>query len=125
MTQVNRKSSSMHPEDRRLRREEIMDKRVGMRRQHMQSGRYYVQYRTTTFHKRQSDRANARYAALPDGAMHNLPLGHIVRSNDWKRDQVTANHTIKMSAQTPVGTAFLEIEEPTKKARKPRAKKAD
>lgn len=46
-------------------------------------------------------RERARHAGKPDGLMHRSPV--VVRSNDWKRTQVTA----------PVET----------KARKPRAKK--
>jgi hypothetical protein len=56
------KSSKLTPYDRRARREKIMEKRESTRKQHMERGRFYVQSKTTRFHKTVSDRQKARYA---------------------------------------------------------------
>jgi hypothetical protein len=39
-----------------------MEKRESTREQHMKRGRFYVQSKTTRFHKTVSDRQKARYA---------------------------------------------------------------
>ena len=56
------KSSKLSPEQREDRRNAIMRKRAATHEQHRQRGRTHVQYRTTRFDKRQSDRQTARYA---------------------------------------------------------------
>jgi hypothetical protein len=56
------KSRKLSPEQREDRRDAIMAKREATHAIHRQRGRSYVQYRTTRFDKRQSDRATARYA---------------------------------------------------------------
>jgi hypothetical protein len=108
MNRLSRKSSKLSPELRAERREEILMDRDMLRRAHLKRGRSFVHSKTQVrvfkksaigadysfsqygFYHHSSTKQNARYAGRPNGLMHNLPAGHYVRSNDWKRAQMAA-----------------------------------
>lgn len=129
----SRKIARLSPEERAVRREEIIFDREFTRNAHIKRGRSYLHsttkvraHKTDIFGKpysisqygyyhHSSARQNARYAGRPDGLMHNLPAGHVVRSNEWKREQMrlaaisAAYNTLDVGAEATGAKSSIKL----------------